>query len=235
MQTEQYKNHNWTTTTTSTTSTIISAVGVVIPLATSLRLSMFSDSTLARTPFFGRSPTSTFYPFQLQHHFTPSSMLNPALHPFIPLCSKISAPLHPAHVWKKQYWLYMFPFITQFQQLTASQCACLHFMRRPLVQRLKQLKLCAKLLEQSKSVPKDLNLLQSTFADLAEQVHAFELWSTMIQSHLYLMFTHTSGCGKESPSAFVVWILMLYSGKFPNFPHVPDVLRRSHDLMVSDF
>ena len=29
--------------------------------------------------------------------------------------------------------------------------------------------------------------------------------------------------------------IMLYSGKFPKFPHVPDVLRRSHDLMVSDF
>ena len=98
-------------------------------------------------------------------------MLNPALRPFIPLRSKISAPLHPAHVWKKRYRLYMFPFITRFQQLTASQCARLRFMRRSLVQRLKQLKLCAKLLEQSKSVPKDLNLLQSTFTDLAEQVH----------------------------------------------------------------
>ena len=38
-------------------------------------------------------------------------------------------------------------------------------------------------------------------------------------------------------TCFVVQSLqyLLYSGKFPKFPHVPDVLRRSHDLMVSVF
>jgi len=65
----------------------------------------------------------------------------------------------------------MFPFITRFQKLSGSQCARLRIKRKPLVQRLKQLKLCTKLLERSKNMSKDLYQLQSTFINLAQQVH----------------------------------------------------------------
>ena len=44
--------------------------------------------------------------------------------PFIPPCSIIPAPLCPAHVYKKQYRLFMFPLILCFQRLTAAQSAC---------------------------------------------------------------------------------------------------------------
>ena len=65
----------------------------------------------------------------------------------------------------------MFPLITRFQQLTRAQSTRLRLMRKPLVQRLQQLKQCRKLLEQSKNASKGLDQLQSTFIDLARQVH----------------------------------------------------------------
>ena len=93
------------------------------------------------------------------------------LRPFVPLRSIIPAPLHPAHVWKKRYRLYMFPFVTRFQKLSAPQRARLRIMRKPLVQCLRQLKHCARLLEHSRNVSKDLDQMQSTFIDIAQQVH----------------------------------------------------------------
>ena len=42
--------------------------------------------------------------------------------------------------------------------------------------------------------------------------------------------THSQLCQYIRQTSWV-----LYSGKFPKFLHVPDVLRRSHDLMVSVF
>jgi HPt (histidine-containing phosphotransfer) domain-containing protein len=65
----------------------------------------------------------------------------------------------------------MFPLIMCFQQLASPRSARLRIMRKPLVQRLRQLKQCAKLLEQSKKAAKSLDQLQSTFIDLAQQVH----------------------------------------------------------------
>jgi hypothetical protein len=72
---------------------------------------------------------------------------------------------------KKRSRLLMFPFITRFQKLSGVQSARLRIMRKPLVQRLHQLKYCAKLLEQSRKMSKDLNQLQSTFINIAQQVH----------------------------------------------------------------
>jgi hypothetical protein len=135
-----------------------------------------SDSPLAQYPDTSGGILQQPHPSSNFNLISPfDSMLNPALPPFIPLRSNIPAPLHPAHVYKKRYRLYMFPFITRFQRLTGSQSARIRIMRKPLVQRLKQLKLCAKLLEQSKSVSKDLNLLQFTFANIAEQVHHIQV------------------------------------------------------------
>jgi hypothetical protein len=82
-------------------------------------------------------------------------------------------------------------------------------MQKPLVQRLQQLKQCAKLLEQSKKVLKNLDQLQLTFIDLARQVHHIQLEVAVdydIDRHLNLTGTHTSGLGKESSSVFVVQI-----------------------------
>ena len=98
-------------------------------------------------------------------------MLNPTLRPFVPLRSTVPVPLHPAHVYKKRLRLYMFPFNLRFRQLTGAQAARLRIMRKSHVQRLHQLKQCALLLEQSKTALKDLAQMQSTFIDLAEQVH----------------------------------------------------------------
>ena len=98
-------------------------------------------------------------------------MLNPTLPPFVPLRSIIPMPSRPAHVDKKRLRLFMFPFILRFRQLTRAQAARLRIMRKSHVQRLHQLKQCALLLKQSKTVSRDLAQMRSTFIDLAEQVH----------------------------------------------------------------
>jgi hypothetical protein len=92
------------------------------------------------------------------------------LRPFAPLRSIKPIP-HPARGWKKRYRLHMFPFVTRFKQLSASQCARLRIMRKPCVQRLRQLKHCARLLEQSRNMSRNLDQLQSTFINIAQQVH----------------------------------------------------------------
>ena len=65
----------------------------------------------------------------------------------------------------------MFPLILRFRRLTAAQSARLRIMRKSHVQRLHQLKQCAKIMEQSKNAMNDLDQMQSTFIDLAQQVH----------------------------------------------------------------
>ena len=65
----------------------------------------------------------------------------------------------------------MFPFNLRLRHLTGAQAARFRIMRKSLVQRLRQLKQCTLLLEQSQSASKDLAQMQSTFIDLAEQVH----------------------------------------------------------------
>ena len=165
------------TTTTTTTTTRTTICCVVVPLATRLGLSTFSDSSLAQyRDTFGRSPTTAF--ISLNFNPTPPLIImfnaTPVLHlrPFIPLRSTIPIPLRPAHVCKKQFRLLMFPFALRFwRQLTRAQSARLRIMRKPYVQRLHQLKQCARLLEQSKNALKDLDQMQSTFIDLAQQVH----------------------------------------------------------------
>ena len=107
------------------------------------------------------------------------NLTTPVLRPFHPLRScrpliHTPEPRHPPHVWKKRSRLLMFPFILRLRQPSSVQFARLRLMRKPLVQRLHQLKQCAKILEQARrdsDVPKDLDQLQSTFADLARQVH----------------------------------------------------------------
>ena len=122
---------------------------------------------------FGRSPTTDSISFNI--NFTPPDIMfnpPPVLPPFVPHHSFIPTwPLRPAHVWKKQSWLLMFPFVTHFHQLTRAQSSQMCLTWKPLVQCLQQLKQCAKPLEQSKKVSKNLNQLQSTFIDLAQQVH----------------------------------------------------------------
>jgi hypothetical protein len=104
-------------------------------------------------------------------------LTTPVLRPFLPLRScrsliHIPDPRHPPHVWKKRSRLQMFPFILRLRQPSSAQFARLRLMRKPLLQRLRQLKQCARILEQArKDVPKDLGQLQSTFANLARQVH----------------------------------------------------------------
>ena len=63
----------------------------------------------------------------------------------------------------------MFPFILCFQQLTGA--TQFRIMQKSHIQRLHQLKQCTLLLEQSQTASKDLAQMQSTFIDLAEQVH----------------------------------------------------------------
>jgi hypothetical protein len=115
-------------------------------------------------------------------------MFNPTpkvLRPFIPLRSLVPTPLRPFHVCKKQSRLFMFPFCIRFRRhLTSSLSARYRLMRKPLVQRLRQLKQCAKLLEHSKNT----SVLQST----------------MMQLGLHLMDIHTAGLGMELSSGFVV-------------------------------
>ena len=79
---------------------------------------------------------------------------------FIPHCSIIPTPLH---VLKKRLRLCMFPFILRFRRLTRSQSARLCIMRKSLIQRLYQLKHCAKIMEQS------MNTLLSFSQEFAKQ------------------------------------------------------------------
>jgi hypothetical protein len=88
--------------------------------------------------------------------------------PFIPRRSIIRTPLH---VYKKRLRLYKFPFILRFRRLTGAQSARYRIMRKSHVQRLYQLKQCANIMEQSKNSLKQLDLMQLTFIDLAQQVH----------------------------------------------------------------
>jgi len=90
------------------------------------------------------------------------------LRPFRPPRSIIPVPLHPC---KKRLRLYMFPFILRFRQLTRTQSARFRIMRKSHVQRLHQLKQCARLLEQSKNASQELDQMRSTFINLAQQVY----------------------------------------------------------------
>ena len=88
--------------------------------------------------------------------------------PFIPHRSIIPTPLH---VLKKRLRLCMFPFILCFRRLTQSQSTQLRIMRKSLIQWLYQLKHCAKIMEQLTNTLKQLDQMQLTFIDLAQQVH----------------------------------------------------------------
>ena len=112
-----------------------------------------SDGSLTQCPdTFGRVSNNSLY-----DNLTPpsNSMLNPTpvLCPFLPLCSIIPMPLYPAL--KKEFDFSCSHCITRFQRLTKSQSARLRLIRKPLVQWLKQLTHCAKLLEQSKNASKN--------------------------------------------------------------------------------
>jgi len=104
------------------------------------------------------------------------NLTTPVLRPFVRLRplqtrSLVDTPLRPPHVWKKRSRLLMFPFIIRLRRHSSAQFARLRIMRKPLVQRLRQLKQIARILDQSKNMSKDLDQLQSTFIDLAQQVH----------------------------------------------------------------
>jgi hypothetical protein len=62
----------------------------------------------------------------------------------------------------------MFPFILRFRRLTGVQSARFRIMRKSLVQRLSQLKQCVNIMKNSS---KQLDQMQLTFIDLAQQVH----------------------------------------------------------------
>jgi len=110
------------------------------------------------------------------NHFTHCSnfniMLNlstqVSLRPFRPLHSKTPILSRPC---KKRLRLYIFPFNLRFRRLTGPQSARFRIMRKSHVQRLHQLKQCAKLMEQSRNMFQELDQMQSTFINLAQQVH----------------------------------------------------------------
>ena len=113
---------------------------------------------------------SLLQPYFLPWPFLPFNiMLNPStpvlLRPFRPRCSIIHKPPRPC---KKRLRLYMFPLNLHFRCLTGPQSARLRIVRKSLVQRLRQLKQCKKLLEQSSQ---ELDQMQSLFINLAQQVH----------------------------------------------------------------
>jgi hypothetical protein len=95
----------------------------------------------------------------------------PVLRPFVPCRSLVPTPLRPPHVEKKRYRLFMFPFAMRFRRHSSVQSARLRIMRKPLIQRLRQLKQCGMILDQSENLSKTLDQLRSTFIDLAQQVH----------------------------------------------------------------
>jgi len=110
------------------------------------------------------------------------NLTTPIPRPFVPFCnlnpsrSRVPTTIrHPPHVWKKRSRLLMFPFIIRLRRLSPPQSARLRIMRKPHVQRLRQLKQCARILDQSKTLSKDLDQLQSLFTDIAQQVHHIQV------------------------------------------------------------
>jgi len=65
----------------------------------------------------------------------------------------------------------MFPFVLRFRRPTRAQSARFRIMRKSHVQRLYQLKQRADIMEQLKNSSKQLDIMQSTFINLAQQVH----------------------------------------------------------------